>query len=135
MKVYLAGGFSSGWQETVMGLVPGPDYYDPRNNSTSDPREYTALDMKAIEECDVVFAYLEKYNPVGYNLAFEVGYAIGLNKTVILVDEKHYGTQMMRQVCIVGDNLDDGLNILAFIVEHPPTDPWTQAVQEGFDDN
>ena len=44
--------------------------------------------MQAIRQSDLVFAYLEATNPAGYALALEIGYAKGLGKTVILVDEK-----------------------------------------------
>jgi len=40
-----------------------------------------------IRECDIVFAYLEASNPVIINIALELGFAKGLGKVTILVNE------------------------------------------------
>lgn len=88
LRVYLAGGFQSGWQDTVMRAVPSLDYFDPRSHGLKSKTEYTAWDLEAIRRSDCVFAYLEATNPGGYALALEIGFAKALGKFVILVDEK-----------------------------------------------
>lgn len=89
-KVYLAGGFKTGWQERLISTV-GEDTFlwlDPSAHGIEDPALYTFWDLNAIKDSDVVFAYLEHSNPAGYALCLEIGYALALGKTVILVDEK-----------------------------------------------
>jgi nucleoside 2-deoxyribosyltransferase len=88
VKVYLAGGFQSGWQDKVTQAVPALDYFDPRSHGLKTKAEYTAWDLEAIRRSDCAFAYLESTNPGGYALALEVGFAKALGKFVILVDEK-----------------------------------------------
>ena len=87
-KVYLAGGFRSGWQDRVVEAVPGLSFTDPRTHGLAEPDQYTFADLVAIECCDWVFAYLEAKNPGGYSLALEVGYARALGKFIVLVDEQ-----------------------------------------------
>jgi nucleoside 2-deoxyribosyltransferase len=115
-KVYLAGGMRSGWQETVMAACPGVEWLDPRTHGLRDPKEYTAWDLQAVRDADVVFAYLEKSNPYGFNLAFEVGYAHALGKPIIFVDEKHAGTErpcsMIREVSDWSEDLAGGITLL-----------------------
>lgn len=88
MKVYLSGGMHSGWQSRFIERHPSVEFIDPSSHNLADPKEYTKWDMRAIKECDFVIAYLEKDNPSGLGLAFEIGYAVGLNKPVVLVNEK-----------------------------------------------
>src|SRR5690242_5199870 len=87
-RVYLAGGFRSGWQDQVMHCVPELEYLDPRSHGFEDEAQYTKWDLEAIASCDLVFAYFEASNPAGYSLALEIGYAKALDKYVIYVDEK-----------------------------------------------
>lgn len=88
VKIYLAGGFKSGWQDRVISTYPQFEYLDPRSHGLTNPDAYTAWDLAAIKACDIVFAYLEKDNPGGYALALEIGYAKALDKIIILVNEK-----------------------------------------------
>lgn len=88
LTVYLAGGFRSGWQAKISTSAPSFLYKDPSKHGLTDPIRYTEWDLQAIRQSDLVFAYLEATNPAGYALALEVGYAKGLGKKVILVDEK-----------------------------------------------
>lgn len=88
-KVYLAGGFKSNWQERVTSqLRDNFSFFNPRDHGLDDHDHYSAWDIHFIRNCDIVFAYMEHSNPSGYGLAFEVGLAHGLNKTIILVDER-----------------------------------------------
>lgn len=88
MKVYLSGGMRSGWGEIVRAVLPDVTFLNPAHHALKRPSEYTLWDMVAIESCDVVLAYLEKDNPSGLGLAFEIGYARGLRKPVLFVNEK-----------------------------------------------
>lgn len=88
MKVYLAGGMHSDWQDIVKGACPLIEFVDPRDHNIDHPGMYTPWDKHAIRNCDVLFAYLEKDNPSGMGMAYEVGYANGLGKTVVFVDAK-----------------------------------------------
>jgi nucleoside 2-deoxyribosyltransferase len=88
MKVYLAGGLRSGWQDVVKASVPEHEYLDPRIDKPKAVEEYTAQDIAMIEACDVVFAYFEATNPAGYDMMLEIGYAKALGKRIIFVDEK-----------------------------------------------
>ena len=88
MKIYLAGGMHSGWQDILIDWFDKFTFIDPRSHRLTDPREYTEWDMNGIRTADLVFAYLERSNPSGLGLALEVGYAVGLNRPVFLVDEK-----------------------------------------------
>jgi hypothetical protein len=87
-KVYLAGGFRSGWQDRVIAGVSRFSFFDPRVHGLQDNGHYTLWDLEAIRRSDLVFAYLEATNPGGYALALEVGFAKALGKRIILVDEK-----------------------------------------------
>lgn len=87
-RVYLSGGFHSNWQDRVMDVAPTFTYFDPRKTGLTNPIEYTPHDIIAIENSDSMFAYLEKDNPCTYNICLEIGYAVGQNKDVLVVDEK-----------------------------------------------
>ncbi len=114
MKVYLAGGFKSGWQTRVRQEVPEHTYVDPSLTGLTNPAAYTAWDLDAIESCDAVFAYLEESNPGGMNLAFELGYAVALNKVIVLVDEKddRYSKMLVETADHYTGQLVSGINWL-----------------------
>jgi nucleoside 2-deoxyribosyltransferase len=86
-KIYLAGGFRSGWQAVVVKQLPGYAFLDPSQHNILDPKEYTSWDLDAIRQCDIVLGNMESTNPGGYSLALEIGFARALNKTVLLVDQ------------------------------------------------
>lgn len=88
ITVYLAGGFKSNWQDAVMSSCNDFIFKDPRLHNIQSPKDYTDWDLKAVEESDVIFAYMENSNPGGYALALEVGYAKALNKTIIFIEEE-----------------------------------------------
>lgn len=88
-KVYLAGGFKSNWQEIVIKRCDNKfDFFNPREHGLESADLYSAWDIHFVRECDILFGYMERTNPSGYGLAFEVGLAHGLNKTIIMVDER-----------------------------------------------
>ena len=121
MKIYLAGGMKSGWQEKVKSVGPAEArYLDPCHHYLQDERQYTAWDLYAIRACDVLFVYFEANNPSGYGLSLEVGFAHALSKTIVLVDEKTAADPvtgqrlgMLRTVAdVVFVDLDSGIEFL-----------------------
>lgn len=104
--VYLAGGHRSGWQKEVQKAATGFEYKDPSSNGFTEPAQYTAWDLAAVRECDVVFAYFEESNPSGYGLALEVGYAAALGKLVIFVDEKSSISELSSYLKILHETSD-----------------------------
>jgi len=131
MKVYLAGGMRSDWQDKVidsLNLVddePAFTFFDPRSKQPGNAErklsleEYGTWDLTYIKQCDIVFGYMERTNPSGVGMACELGYAYGVGKTVILVLESDHETQedrylnFMKKVShVVYNNLEDGINYL-----------------------
>lgn len=123
MKVYLAGGFSSNWQQDVIDSLSSYEsliFFNPREHGLKNSDHYYFWDTLHLEKCDVIFAFLEESNPLALGLIFELGYARGLHKKVILVDEKSnknadYAKQFKfarESVDVVFDNLEDGINFL-----------------------
>lgn len=127
MKIYLAGGFRGTiagvkWQEYVKKKLPyiHISFLDPSTHpEMAAPSHYTAWDLIAVRNCDVVLAYMEVENPAGWALAMEIGYAHALGKPVLLVDEKSKADPtfaryfaMIVQVCIKFDTMDAALNFL-----------------------
>ncbi|WP_423147922.1 nucleoside 2-deoxyribosyltransferase domain-containing protein [Rubrolithibacter danxiaensis] len=120
-KVFLSGGFRSNWQKSVIDQV-GDDFifFNPREHGLNDPGSYTVWDIHFVKECNILFAYMEKTNPSGYGLAFEAGLALGLNKTIILVDERsekdpsfeNYFQIVRHSSAMVFNNLADGIALL-----------------------
>jgi nucleoside 2-deoxyribosyltransferase len=118
-KIYLAGGFRSGWQVGVASKLSGFDLLDPSAHSIEDPAEYTRWDLEAISQSNIVLANMEASNPGGYSLALEVGFAKALGKVIILVDQIEDSTvsryfEMVRQCSdCVFQSLDDAVAYLA----------------------
>lgn len=117
-KVYLAGGFGSGWQNYVKSAVPYPWYFDPSQNGLDDPKLYTLIDVFNIEKCDIMFAYMEKSNPAGFALASEIGYAKALNKKIVFVNEvEHKYWYFTEQLCdSVTNDFHSGVRVLSQMV-------------------
>lgn len=115
-KVYLAGGMRTGWREKVKAAYPAFQWLDPTTHGLEDSRAYTMWDLDAIREADIVFGYLEATNPVGYNLAFELGFAVAWGTPVIFVDEKHAGNprpcSMLRHRTHSCETLEQGIALL-----------------------
>ena len=92
-RVYLAGGFRGGWQDRVIEAFNEPfgeyldvEFVDPRKHGLKEEADYTEWDLRAIRECDVVFAVSEHDNPSGYGLMLEIGYAKALGKQIIFCE-------------------------------------------------
>jgi nucleoside 2-deoxyribosyltransferase len=91
-KVFLSGGFKSNWQSKVIEELNDKFiFFNPREHGLEHSDFYTTWDIHFVKECDILFAYMEETNPSGYGLAFELGVAYSLNKTIILIDEKSKG--------------------------------------------
>lgn len=91
LYVYLSGGLHGYWQDRVMGAVPDAIYYNPKMLMglwDDDMRSVVATELRWIQSCSIVFAYMERDNPSGVGLATELGYAKALGKYTILVCEK-----------------------------------------------
>ncbi len=83
--IYLAGGMKSGWQDKVIAAAPANAYFDPRKHGLVTPSLYTQWDTDAIQRSDLVIAVMEKDNPSGFGLSFEVGYVYSLSIPVWFV--------------------------------------------------
>jgi nucleoside 2-deoxyribosyltransferase len=117
-KIYLAGGFRSGWQALVRKELPDDELLDPSLHNFQDPKTYTEWDLDAVRQSDVILANMEQSNPGGYALALEVGYAKALSKKIIFVDQVSDPTigryfEMVRQVSdVVFTDLHEALAYL-----------------------
>jgi Nucleoside 2-deoxyribosyltransferase like len=115
--IYLAGGFKSGWQDFVRGVLNGWQIIDPSSHGLPDPKEYTEWDLRGIRSADVILAYMERDNPGGYSLALEVGYAKALGKHIILVEE-HPTVQRERYFAMVREVADLRFGTLEEALNH-----------------
>ncbi|EMJ5495160.1 TPA: hypothetical protein SMS45_000355 [Pseudomonas aeruginosa] len=86
-KIYLAGGFGSGWQEIVKSKLKSFELLDPSAHGIENPAEYTSWDLEAVRASEILLANMEQTNPGGYALALEVGFAKALGKSIYLVDQ------------------------------------------------
>lgn len=113
MKVYLSGGFHSGWQSRVMLGVPEHVFFDPRDNP-EDPATYILVDLMALKRADLVFAYAEASNRQPIGLAAELGYAKARNIPIVLVDET--GHRFLRGLAdVVVESLEEGMELLSIM--------------------
>lgn len=120
-KVFLSGGFRSNWQSDVITKLDNKFiFFNPREHGLEHSDFYTIWDIHFVKECDILFAYMEASNPSGYGLAFELGVAYSLNKTIILVDERSKGEPdfakyfkiLYKPSGVVVDNLKAGIEYL-----------------------
>lgn len=120
-KVFLSGGFKSNWQKKVMDALKSDFiFFNPREHGLENSDSYTAWDIHFVKNCDILFAYMEESNPSGYGLAFELGIAYAMNKTIILIDERsHFDRQfekyfkiLHRPSGVVLTNLQQGIDYL-----------------------
>lgn len=120
-NVYLSGGFRANWQESVISELGDQfAFLNPRSHKLADAAQYWTWDIHFVRNCDILFAYMDKDNPSGYGLALEVGLALALNKTIILVDERskvdpsfeNYFRIIHRSASVVLPTLADGIEYL-----------------------
>jgi nucleoside 2-deoxyribosyltransferase len=121
LKIFLSGGFKSNWQNNIVEKYNDDFiFFNPREHGLDNPEQYTTWDVHFVKECDILFAYMEETNPSGYGLAFELGLAYGLGKTIILIDEKskkddlfsRYFKILHNSSNVVFDNFEDGIKFL-----------------------
>ncbi len=128
MKVYLAGGMRTEWRERVKRTVQDVSFLDPTMHGLTDPKEYTAWDIAAITKSDFVLAYFEATNPIGFNLAFELGIAYQLKKPIILVNERFVDNtrpiSMLCETCITVTTLEAGMNALQDLIDERLPSWW-----------
>ena len=123
--VYLAGDPKSGWQTKVCKAIQDLQLLDPSKHDLADPKELTRWGLQAIRQADVVLAYLEEEDQNGHALAFELGYAKALGKTILLVQEHGAGEedkylQTVREVAdFCFDSLGEAVSylVLSFLFE------------------
>lgn len=120
-KVYLAGGMKSGWQDTVIEKYGDKFiFFNPRDHKLNKPDQFSTWDLHHVKSADIIFAYFESDNPSGIGMTLEIGYARGLNKTIILVDEKSPSDSFFankfrivrNSADVVLDSLEEGLAFL-----------------------
>ena len=88
-SIFLSGGFRSGWQRQLLDRYGDRfTFYNPNDHNLSAAQQYATWDAHYVRKCDILFAFMEAGNPSGFGLMFEIGMAYGLNKTIILVDER-----------------------------------------------
>lgn len=110
MKIFLAGGLYSNWQDEVMKAYPKHTYYDPRSHGLVLCEQYTPWNLKHVEMADMVFACFDKENPTGFGMTLEIGVALGLGMNVILVDEQMLESwASTRLTCFVARTMEEGL--------------------------
>jgi len=72
-----------------------------------------------ISTCDRVVAYLEKDNPGGYNMAFEIGVATTLDIPVFIVDEKKDRYfQIVKADCNEFESIDELLDYVQSLIHN-----------------
>lgn len=129
VKIYLAGGMRSGWQDRVIQTLTKqfPDkalmFLDPRQNSNQDEAVYTAWDLEGVALADIVFVYVEQDNPSGFGACLEIGYARGLStgkQIVSVIESEHPGYRyfgMAREASdFVTDSFSEGMDQLAAVI-------------------
>lgn len=105
-KVYLSGGLRSGWQDKVKD-VEGYEFFDPREKDSG-----SEWNLTKISECDIFLANIEKTNPSGIGAAFELGYAKGVGKQIILVVEDGNGVISERYLDFIKSYADENYSNL-----------------------
>jgi nucleoside 2-deoxyribosyltransferase len=112
MKIFLSGGTHGGWQDLVKSRFPMTFFFDPRQaGKQKTMKEIAELERLWLDQSDILFFYFENSNPSGIGSAFEVGYCIGRNIPVIMVDEQQTRyTEWLGIHCTkVYQTLDQGL--------------------------
>lgn len=122
MKIYLAGGFGSLWRINIIyNNRKKAHFLNPEKHQLKIPSQYTNMDLHMIDECDLVFAYIESDNPGGYNTIFELGYAYGLGKPIIFISEKEdwnqYSKMIQERSLFYSNSLQEGTEFLERYLE------------------
>jgi hypothetical protein len=100
LKIYLAGGLRSNWQERFIEQFEDQSnfiFFNPREHRLDEANEYTLWDLYHVSKADIIFAYMEKDNPSGYGLTLEIGYGKALDKLIVLVDERSKRDEVFKE--------------------------------------
>ena len=120
--IYLAGGFYGDWNQQVKDYIGSTAHIlDPRDNvgnpAYATETKYTYWDLEAINQSDIIFAFVSGDNPA-IGVTYEIGYAKGKGIPFILVNEKT-DERIKRYfgMCRVGsmfhtNNFEDGVRRL-----------------------
>lgn len=119
MKVFLSGDTRTEWQSKIMERFPDHSFFDPRTVSEMSYEEMARIERKWIDECDILFAYLNETNPYGFGTCFEIGYAVAIKKLIIYVDEKQVSSsQWIAQHPVHAyTSFEEGLTKLSELLE------------------
>jgi nucleoside 2-deoxyribosyltransferase len=117
-----------GWQDRVIAGCPAHQFLDPREHGLANELMYTAWDLAAIRESDLVLAYMNAGNPSGFGLSLEVGYAFALERPVWYVCEDQPERQRyfgMVRACAgrMFDSLDAAIEALVLRAVTTPRAP------------
>jgi len=118
MKIYLAGGLHSDWQNAFIERYPTVEFLDPRDHGLILAKEYTFVDRLKIKQSDLVIGYFERGNPSGLGLAYEIGYADGLGIPILLIDEKEdkYAAMLRASVPFFYSTIKEAFDLLDGII-------------------
>ena len=94
IRIYLSGHMHNNWREKVIDNIKDEhvSFLLPfKGNQKTDERHFAIRDKLALHKADIVFAYIQDTpdykSPRYFGLGLELGYAAGLNKVIILVNE------------------------------------------------
>lgn len=121
MRIYLAGGLQTDWQEEATRLLtqmdPEINIFDPRIlKSRNLPIEEIAdVEREWIRDAHIILAFLEEDNPLPMGLCAELGFSNALGKQTLLVDE--YNNEKSKWLAQftqsrVYTSLEDAINTL-----------------------
>lgn len=82
--IYLSGGLRSNWQAKFANF----ETINPLTHGLTEQNEIQQWMIANVLKARLLVCYLEKQNPGGYNMAFEIGIARAANIPVFIVDEK-----------------------------------------------
>jgi len=123
IKIFLSGSlFLEDWQSKAISELGNDNFLflNPRRHGLSDSFEYTQCDLFYLDLCDIFLGYMQKENPSGFGLSFELGYAVAKGKLTILVDEKSLSDsefkkkfEIVREACILlFENIDGAIDYI-----------------------
>jgi hypothetical protein len=109
IKVYLAGGMKSSWQQKIINSCNGLnfEFINPQQHGLDIPSQYTHWDLFGVKNCDILFGYMEEINPSGFGLSAEIGYAKAQGKLIILADEKSPRDERFKRMFAMINNIAD----------------------------
>jgi hypothetical protein len=94
VKIYLCGGLVTDWQDKTIEAfedIPDVEFYNPKMFDIigyyPEVHLYGPMDRYKVEDCDIIFGFLEASNPTCVNVVGEMMLAKGLGKRTILVNE------------------------------------------------